>query len=176
MISRRARFGVEGAAGIDREPALVEPVFERYRVDGMGATVWNMVYFERKNSTRPANLEENMDRRRLSGRMLRGVVAMSLAPSVLEHTLLYRAWQVPFAGQKFAPMLTHSPLQRVRRVLDVACGPGTNTKYFVGADYLGIDFDLHYIQEARWRHGRNFVVADVRNNVAAPEDGSISFW
>jgi SAM-dependent methyltransferase len=95
---------------------------------------------------------------------------MSLATSVLEHTLVYRAWQAPFAGQKFAPVVAHNLLQRVRRVLDVACGPGTNTKYFVGADYLGIDFNERYIQDARRRHGRNFVVADVRNYVAAAED------
>lgn len=95
---------------------------------------------------------------------------MNLAASVLEHTLVYRAWQAPFAGQKFAPVLAHNPLHGVRRVLDVACGPGTNTKYFADADYLGIDFNEHYIQDARRRHGRNFVVADVRNYVAAPED------
>jgi SAM-dependent methyltransferase len=95
---------------------------------------------------------------------------MSFAENVLERTLVYRAWQAPFAGQKFAPVLAHNSLQRVRRVLDVACGPGTNTKYFAGADYLGIDFNERYIDDARRRHGRNFVVADVRNYVAPPED------
>ncbi len=95
---------------------------------------------------------------------------MNLAASVLEHTLVYRAWQAPFAGQKFVPVVQHNVLHRVRRVLDVACGPGTNTKYFTDADYLGIDFNERYIRDARRRHGRSFVVADVRNYVPAPED------
>jgi SAM-dependent methyltransferase len=95
---------------------------------------------------------------------------MSFAESVLERTLVYRAWQAPFAGQKFLPVLAHNDLQRVRRALDVACGPGTNTNYFADADYLGIDFNERYIQDARRRHGRNFLVADVRTYAAAPED------
>ena len=95
---------------------------------------------------------------------------MNLAASALERTWVYRAWQAPFANQKFAPVLAHNPIQEVRRVLDVACGPGTNTKFFTDADYLGIDFNARYIEDARQRYGRNFEVADVRSYVAAPED------
>jgi hypothetical protein len=47
---------------------------------------------------------------------------------------VYRAWQAPFAGQKFVPVLAHNKMQGVRRMLDVACGPGTNTKFFADAD------------------------------------------
>jgi ubiquinone/menaquinone biosynthesis C-methylase UbiE len=95
---------------------------------------------------------------------------MSLSAAILEHTLVYRLWQAPFAEQKFAPVLAHNDLQRARRVLDVACGPGTNTHHFAQSDYLGVDFNERYIRNARQRHGRNFVVADVRNFTAAPED------
>jgi trans-aconitate methyltransferase len=95
---------------------------------------------------------------------------MSLAASLLEHTLVYRLWQAPFAEKKFAPVLANNDLRSVRRVLDVGCGPGTNTMHFTHADYLGIDFNERYIQEARRRHGRKFVIADVRNYHAAPED------
>lgn len=95
---------------------------------------------------------------------------MNLSESLLEYTWVYRAWQAPFAGQKFVPVLAHNPMDRVRRVLDVACGPGTNTKFFADADYLGIDVNERYIRTARARYGRNFVVADVRKFVAAPED------
>ena len=98
------------------------------------------------------------------------MAAMSLAASILEHSLVYRTWQTPFAGQKFAPVLAHNSLHRVRRVLDVACGPGTNTKYFARAEYLGIDFNEHYIQDARRRHGRSFLVADARNYATATEE------
>ena len=95
---------------------------------------------------------------------------MSLASSLLEHSSVYRAWQTPFADQKFAPVLAHTPMGRVRRVLDVACGPGTNTKFFADAEYLGIDFNERYIQDARRRYGRDFLVADVRDYTASPED------
>jgi len=98
------------------------------------------------------------------------VANVNLAARALERTWVYRAWQAPFAGQKFVPVLAHNSMKSVRRVLDVACGPGTNTNFFADADYLGIDFNERYIRAARKRYGRNFVVADVRKYVAAPED------
>jgi SAM-dependent methyltransferase len=80
---------------------------------------------------------------------------------VMENTLAYRIWQAPFAERKLAPLIAHNDLSRARRVLDVGCGPGTNTHHFAGADYLGIDFNAEYIASARARHGRDFIVADV---------------
>lgn len=80
---------------------------------------------------------------------------------LMEHTLAYRIWQAPFAERKLAPLFAHNDMRRVRRVLDVGCGPGTNTHHFAGAEYLGIDFNPAYIESARRRHGREFVVADV---------------
>jgi SAM-dependent methyltransferase len=79
----------------------------------------------------------------------------------MEHTIAYRVWQAPFAERKLAPLMAHNDVSRARRVLDVGCGPGTNTHHFAGADYLGIDFNPAYIESARRRHGRKFVVADV---------------
>ena len=88
---------------------------------------------------------------------------------MLERTFIYRMWQAPFAEQKFVPVLANNDLRKVRRVLDVGCGPGTNTTYFAHADYLGIDINERYIQDARRRHQRDFVVADVRDYRAIPE-------
>jgi len=93
---------------------------------------------------------------------------MTLVEGVLERTLVYRLWQAPFAAQKFVPVLVNNDLRRVRRALDVGCGPGTSTGYFANVDYLGIDINPRYIESARRTHGRNFVVADVRNYRAAP--------
>jgi trans-aconitate methyltransferase len=86
---------------------------------------------------------------------------VKLHARLMEHTLAYRVWQAPFAERKLAPLMAHNDLSRARRVLDVGCGPGTNTQHFAGADYLGIDFNPAYIESARRRHGREFVVADV---------------
>jgi SAM-dependent methyltransferase len=86
---------------------------------------------------------------------------MKLHARLMEFTFAYRLWQAPFAERKLAPLYAHNDVSRARRVLDVGCGPGTNTHHFAGADYLGLDFNSAYIESARKRHGREFVVADV---------------
>ena len=80
----------------------------------------------------------------------------------MERTVVYRAWQAPFSERKFAPVLEHNDLGQVRRVLDVGCGPGTNTHHFSRAGYLGIDINPAYVESARRRHQREFAVRDVR--------------
>ncbi len=80
---------------------------------------------------------------------------------LLERTPVYSLWQAPFVTDKLAPLLAHNDMARVRRVLDVGCGPGTNTDYFRSVDYLGIDVNPDYIGSAQRKHKRRFVVADV---------------
>jgi SAM-dependent methyltransferase len=92
---------------------------------------------------------------------------MSLA-RVMENTLAYRLWQAPFVEEKFAPIIGHNDLTRVRRVLDVGCGPGTNAAYFAHADYVGIDMNAKYVEHARRNFGRNFIAADVTQYRVAP--------
>jgi SAM-dependent methyltransferase len=93
---------------------------------------------------------------------------VSLTDALLERTLVYRAWQAPFSERKFAPVRRHNNLAEVRRVLDVGCGPGTNTHHFDGAVYLGIDINPSYVKSARERFGRDFRVADVRSYEVDP--------
>jgi SAM-dependent methyltransferase len=88
----------------------------------------------------------------------------------MEHTLIYQVWQAPFAERKFAPIREHNDLERVRRVLDVGCGPGTNTHHFSQADYLGIDINPAYIEAARRRTGRQFVAADATTFAVDPAE------
>ena len=85
----------------------------------------------------------------------------ALIARVMEWPPVYRLWMAPFAEQKLRPIRAHTDLPRVRRVLDVGCGPGTNTALFSGSDYLGIDINESYIESARRRHRRTFVAADV---------------
>jgi SAM-dependent methyltransferase len=87
---------------------------------------------------------------------------MSVTASILERAAVYRAWQAPFAEQKFAPILEKNGLRGVRRVLDVACGPGTNSQHFTHLDYLGIDINENYIRNARQKYGRDFRAVDAR--------------
>ena len=86
---------------------------------------------------------------------------MRLPADVLASASAYRVWQMPFAEQKFAPILRHNDLGTARRVLDVGCGPGTNTGYFGTADYLGLDINESYVAYARRRYRRRFLTADV---------------
>lgn len=83
---------------------------------------------------------------------------MALHP--LDHPLVYRLWQGPFAAQKLVPLQRRLGPGPYGRVLDVACGPGTNTATFGGAGYLGIDLNPRYIARARRAFGAMFEVAD----------------
>jgi SAM-dependent methyltransferase len=77
---------------------------------------------------------------------------------------------MPFARRKLAPIERRGDIRRARRVLDVGCGPGTNARYFESADYLGVDINPRYIEDARQRYGRSFVVADVTTFSVPPEE------
>ena len=93
---------------------------------------------------------------------------MSQVTAILEHPAIYRLWQAPFANQKLEPVFRHNNITKVRRVLDVGCGPGTNTPHFANNEYLGIDFNERYIEDARQRYKRAFVVADVTQYSVEP--------
>jgi SAM-dependent methyltransferase len=86
---------------------------------------------------------------------------MWLTDRVLEHPLVYAAWQRPFAERKFAPVSRYLHDHPVRRILDVGCGPGTNASRFDGADYVGVDINENYLARARARHRGQFVQADL---------------
>jgi SAM-dependent methyltransferase len=92
------------------------------------------------------------------------------ADRLLETPLVYRAWQAPFAGAKLRPFLRRVDPARVRRVLDVGCGPGTNARVFTAADYLGVDINPGYIATASRRHPGRFLVGDVADERVLPDD------
>ena len=81
--------------------------------------------------------------------------------ALLEHPLIYLAWQAPFIEAKLRPVFQHNDMRQVRRVLDVGCGPGTNAAHFRNVDYLGLDLNPKYIERARRKYSMNFEVADV---------------
>lgn len=87
---------------------------------------------------------------------------------LLEQPTVYLAWQRPFVGSKLGPVWRHNDRSRIRRVLDVGCGPGTNAAEFAGLDYVGVDINPAYVDHARRRHDLRFEVADVRSD---PIDG-----
>ena len=100
---------------------------------------------------------------------------MSALDLIMRQPLVYRLWMAPFAEKKFAPIAARNDVRRIRRVLDVGCGPGTNASHFAGADYLGIDLNPQYIRDAERRYGCSngrlrFQAQDAATFVAAPAD------
>ena len=81
--------------------------------------------------------------------------------TLLEHPLIYLAWQAPFIEDKLRPVFQHNDMSRVQHVLDVGCGPGTNAAHFRNVDYLGVDINPKYIERARRKYQREFQIADV---------------
>jgi SAM-dependent methyltransferase len=79
----------------------------------------------------------------------------------MDNTTAYRVWQALFCEQKLVPLKNYTDLRNVRSVLDVGCGPGTNTSHFLHTDYVGVDVNKGYIEYARRRYGRTFVAIDV---------------
>lgn len=92
------------------------------------------------------------------------------ADRLLEMPIVYGTLQAPFAGNKLRPFLRRVDLKRVRRVLDVGCGPGTNARAFAGSDYVGIDINADYIATASRRFNGRFVVGDVADEKVLPDE------
>lgn len=94
---------------------------------------------------------------------------MKRLSDVMNHVGVYRMWQAPFAEKKLYPVRQHNDIRKARRVLDVGCGPGTNTDYFNHSEYLGLDLNQSYVDYARLRSGREFVVTDVCSYEPPPD-------
>ena len=80
---------------------------------------------------------------------------MSGIRDILSFPKVYQLWQAPFAQRKMAPILKHNDLSNIQRVLDVGCGPGTNARFFKKRDYLGLDINPRYIENASRRFSKN---------------------
>jgi SAM-dependent methyltransferase len=97
------------------------------------------------------------------------VERVKILSQIMEQTSAYRLWQAPFREQKLVPLRNHNDFGNVRSVLDLGCGPGTNTSHFRHADYVGLDVNERYIDYARRRYGRKFVVIDICSYAPPPE-------
>ena len=98
---------------------------------------------------------------------------MSTLDFIMRQPVVYRLWMATHGEKKFAPIAARNDTSRIRRVLDVGCGPGTNASYFSNVSYLGIDLNEQYIRDARRRHaatpaGRRFLAVDAAKFVAPP--------
>jgi len=101
-------------------------------------------------------------------------VPMRFFDYLLEQPLFFGLSQLPFTRQKFARISRHTDFSKVKQVLDVGCGPGTNAPNFSHAGYLGIDINPRYIDLARRRFHRDFLVADATTYLA-PQGSRFDF-
>lgn len=93
------------------------------------------------------------------------------ADRLLESPIVYSTLQAPFAQRKLRPFLEQVDPARLKRVLDIGCGPGTNAPVFAKAEeYVGIDINRDYIETARQRHKGRFVVGDVADESVLPDE------
>jgi len=99
---------------------------------------------------------------------------MSLRDRIMERTWIYRAWQAPFAARKFAPVLRHADLGRVRRVLDVGCGPGETDAFLEGAfrSLSGVDLSAAMVERAAERNPWATYSAYERGDPLPYDDGA----
>ncbi len=93
-----------------------------------------------------------------------------LKAALLRTSTFYRLWQSPLKDQKLRPFLRHNEVESIGRVLDVACGPGTNSELFTHTDYLGVDINESYVDYARRRYPGRFQVADVSQWTVPPDE------
>jgi len=96
------------------------------------------------------------------------MISLKKLSFVMEWPTVYRMWQAPFYRAKFAPILRHNDVSKIRRVLDVGCGPGTNAPVFKDFQYVGLDVNPRYIELAQRRYAGTFITADARTYVAPP--------
>lgn len=99
---------------------------------------------------------------------------MSVSDRLFENALVYKLWQRPFVEQKIAPLVRCGVIANARRVLDVGCGPGTNTTSFDRSEYLGLDINPEYVEYARRQFRREFLVADLTLSTL-PQIGEFDF-
>lgn len=83
-----------------------------------------------------------------------------LKEAFLELPLVYKTWQGLFAKEKIRPFLGYIADRDFKTVLDLGCGPGTNSSIFEEYDYTGVDINPDYIDYCRKNFKGTFEVAD----------------
>lgn len=89
---------------------------------------------------------------------------MNMINILLENPLIYSMWANPLNRQKRNMIQKILPEVNNSRVLDIGCGPASNTSLFLSSDYTGIDSNPYYIDKAKKIYPQKiFFVQDVTN-------------
>lgn len=76
---------------------------------------------------------------------------MDFKERLLENPSIYRLWSKNLDAQKYIALRHVLPSVEGLRVLDVGCGPATNSSWFDPSGYLGVDHNPEYIDLASKR-------------------------
>jgi trans-aconitate methyltransferase len=96
--------------------------------------------------------------------LFRMVHIMNMINILLENPLIYSMWANPLNRQKRNMIQKILPEVNNSRVLDIGCGPASNTSLFLSSDYTGIDSNPYYIDKAKKIYPQKiFFVQDVTN-------------
>ncbi len=93
---------------------------------------------------------------------------------ILESSIGYSLWSAPLNRRKVEAVkqMLSAAGKESGAVLDIGCGPGSNTALFAGWNYLGVDLNSKYIDDARAR----FVDAEFKvGNATDPPVGDRRF-
>ena len=86
---------------------------------------------------------------------------MNLINQIFESPIIYSYWSKPFIGPKLQAIAKLIPNYQGMRVLDIGCGPASNTEFFKTTSYTGIDINPRYIEYAQKRYpDKIFMVQD----------------
>ncbi|MCX5829708.1 MAG: class I SAM-dependent methyltransferase [Deltaproteobacteria bacterium] len=88
---------------------------------------------------------------------------------ILEAPICYSLWSSLLNGQKIRAIRKVMPVHLNLSVLDIGCGPGTNTRLFKDCRYTGVDINERYIAHAKATYPqRDFFVQDITKSDLPP--------
>lgn len=88
---------------------------------------------------------------------------------ILEAPICYSLWSSSLNGQKIRAIRKVMPVHLNLSVLDIGCGPGSNTRLFKDCTYTGVDINERYIAHARMTYPQlDFLVQDITKSDLPP--------
>ncbi|WP_179352770.1 class I SAM-dependent methyltransferase [Winogradskyella vidalii] len=75
--------------------------------------------------------------------------------TILSHPIIYTTYQKIVGGYRARQLFVENnvKIKPGQKILDIGCGPGDILEFLPDVDYLGIDLDANYIEQAKKKYG-----------------------